>query len=126
MLRSAYLLRPPKALIVLSALFTVDLGVVGAQGGTVTPLARNVWMFAFGLFVAWWIAGDRRQRSYAAPFEFEAAIFYAWPVLLPYYLYRTRGGNGLLLTLGVYGLFFGPALVGGIAGGVVEAVYHVP
>jgi hypothetical protein len=35
-------------------------------------------------------------------------MFFAWPVVLPYYFYRTRGGLGLIAALGVFLLFFAP------------------
>lgn len=45
------------------------------------------------------------------PFEFDAFMFFAWPVLLPFYLYRTRRRRGLMIAAGVYLLNSIPSVV---------------
>jgi hypothetical protein len=36
-------------------------------------------------------------KDLGLPFEFEAFVFFAWPIALPYYLVKSRGSRGLLL-----------------------------
>jgi len=50
------------------------------------------------LFVALWVYLDRQGRHLSLPFEFEAFVFFAWPIILPYYLVKSRGARGLLLA----------------------------
>jgi hypothetical protein len=126
MLRFTHFLDPRIGLIVLSALFAFDYGILAAQGESVNPLASILWSYGCGLIVAWWVAEDRRKSNYSAPFEFEAAMFFVWPVLLPYYFYQTRGGKGVLLTIAVYGLVFGPVFVGGFVARMAYVLNHVP
>ena len=38
----------------------------------------------------WWVYFDRRRRRYHTIFEFEAFVFFAWPIVMPYYLFKTR------------------------------------
>jgi len=57
-------------------------------------------------------APDRRARAFDVPFEFDAFVFWAWPVVVPYYLYRSRGGRGLLLALSICGLYRVPYWAG--------------
>jgi len=49
------------------------------------------------LLVATWVYFDRQGRDLRLPFEFEAFVFFAWPIALPYYLVKSRGPRGLLL-----------------------------
>jgi hypothetical protein len=126
MLRSTHFLDPRIGLFALSALFAFDYGILAAQGESVNPIASILWNYGCGLIVAWWVAEDRRKRKFSAPFEFEAAMFFAWPVLLPYYFYQTRGGKGVLLAIAVYCLVFGPAVVGGIVGRMAYILNHAP
>jgi len=58
---------------------------------------------------------DRRKRGFRVPFEFDAFVFFAWPIVVPYYLYRTRGARGLLLAAGFYALVILPLVVGIVA-----------
>jgi hypothetical protein len=48
------------------------------------------------------------------PFEFDAFVFFGWPVVVPYYLYRTRGGRGLIVTAAVYTLYVIPEVISAI------------
>ena len=73
-----------------------------------------LWSFAFQLMLAFWVHFDRRVRGFKAPFEFDVFVFLAWPFVIPYYAYKTRGRRGLLLGAGVWGLFIMPFLVAAI------------
>jgi len=75
---------------------------------------QGLWMILFGLILTWWLYADRQVRRFSAPYEFETFAFFAWPVVVPYYLYRTRGRRGLALIFGVGGLFIAPYLVAAI------------
>jgi hypothetical protein len=51
--------------------------------------------------VAWWVEGDRKAKGISAPFEYSAFMFFVWPVLAPYYLFKSRRWRGLALGLGL-------------------------
>jgi hypothetical protein len=71
----------------------------------------SLWRFGFALILIVWLQGDRRAREFAVPYEFDAFVFWAWPVVAPYYLYRTRGRRGVLTAVGVWGLYIVPTFV---------------
>jgi hypothetical protein len=73
---------------------------------------HTTWNFAFffGVLLAWWVHSDRRARGVEMPFEFEALVVFLWPIVLPYYLYRTRGWWGLLLGGGFWVLYLVPSV----------------
>jgi hypothetical protein len=70
-----------------------------------------LWGLEFQALLAVWVRMDRRRRNMSLPFEFDAFVFFAWPVAFPYYLYRTRHKQGLAVTAAVYTLYFAPAVI---------------
>jgi hypothetical protein len=75
---------------------------------------RVLWTILFGLILTWWVYADRSGRDFRLPFEFEYFVLFAWPVVVPYYLYRRSRWRGLLFGLGILGLYFVPYLASAI------------
>ncbi len=114
-MRAASLLSPPGLwLIAITALFAVEFSFLSAYGEDVPRNTELLWNFAFSYVMAWWVHHDRRIRGFSVPFEFDAFVFFGWPIAVPYYLWRTRGRRGVLLSLGVWALFFIPGLVAAV------------
>jgi hypothetical protein len=59
----------------------------------------------FGLGVAWWIHTDSRRLGIRELIDQGWFVYLGWPVVLPYYLFRTRGGRGALTLLGLVSLY---------------------
>jgi hypothetical protein len=95
-------------LIVLATIFTVGRSFVAIHSLAAPEAAELLWTFEFRLVLAWWVRFDRQGRGFSVPFEFDAFVFFAWPIMVPYYLYRTRGRRGLFLATGIYGLHLIP------------------
>lgn len=74
----------------------------------------TIWNLLFQLILCWWIQLDRRSRKLAVPFEFDAFLFFCWPVLMPYYFLRTRGARGLLPTAAVFAMAIMPFVIAAI------------
>jgi hypothetical protein len=99
-------------LVALTAVFALGLSICAAYR-TVNPQASELlWQFEFRLLLTWWVRADRRARDFSVPFEFDAFVFWAWPIVVPYYLYRSRGARGLLLALGIWWLYAVPYWAG--------------
>lgn len=101
-------------LITLTAIFAVATSVFAVRGTGAPETAQSLWMFEFRLILTWWVYCDRQARGFGVPHEFDAFVFWAWPFVVPYYLYRTRGGMGLLSSVGIYGLYAVPSLARGV------------
>jgi hypothetical protein len=67
-----------------------------------------LWSLSWQALLACWVHFDRRSRLFKPPFEFDAFVFFAWPFVLPYYLYKTRGARGLLFFATIFALFLVP------------------
>jgi hypothetical protein len=108
--RPSLVWHPVAWLITLTILFSVDNGIFTYRGEDVPLTTESLWILSFGVTVMWWVHSDRRARGFGAPFEFDAFVFFLWPILVPYYLYRTRGRAGLALAVGVGLLYLVPAI----------------
>lgn len=59
------------------------------------------WRFIIPLLIANWILVDARQRRQKTCYDYDAFQFWAWPLLSPIYLVRTRGWRALWPLLAV-------------------------
>ena len=72
---------------------------VGAASGEPISLGTSIaYRIAISVILASWVAADARARRQSLCYDIDTFIFFAWPVVLPCYLLRTRG-FGALLTL---------------------------
>ena len=108
-------------LIILTAVFAIGLSILVVQGSSLRPQATEVlWTFEFRTLLAIWVRINRSNRSLSLPFEFDAFVFFAWPVAVPYYLYRIRGRRGLFLSAAIYGLYVTPEVIAAIVAASVR------
>jgi hypothetical protein len=73
-------------LILLTVIFTSFGGVLGLNHLRVPRESASLESIAQQLFVALWVYLDRQGRRLHLPYEFEAFVLFAWPIVLPYYL----------------------------------------
>ena len=102
---------PILGLCVLALLVSIYSVLAVIHGVEASDQSEYIWTFGFSLFIAWWVELDRRSYGYAAPFEFPALVFFVWPIVVPYYLYKTRGRRGLLWAAWVMLFFILPFLI---------------
>src|SRR5262245_20585369 len=65
--------------------------------------------------VGWWLQTDSRKRGYALIYDMGFFLCIAWPIVMTYYLLKTRGAKGLLIILAFVGVYVGAPIVGAIA-----------
>lgn len=85
------------------------------QQQEVSATTDTIWAFAFAILVAIWALKEPKQSEFEAPFEFGAFLYFFWPVVLPYYLMKTRGTEGLVLFFGFVAIYAAPFTSGLIA-----------
>ncbi|MBZ5696286.1 MAG: hypothetical protein LAN36_13105 [Acidobacteriia bacterium] len=103
------------ALTVLIVIDAFGFWVALSRGVQRSELAGLLWSFAIRTIAVVWLRANRRALKFSVPYEFDAFAFAAWPLVVPYYLYRTRGGRGLLLAAKIGGLIAVPYLVAALA-----------
>jgi hypothetical protein len=77
------------------------------------PAAATL-LFTVGLLwaVGWWLRTDRRRRGVLSVYDLGFFLFLAWPIVMPYYLIKTRGAKGLLVMLGFVAAYVGAEIIG--------------
>ena len=89
-------------LSVLMAVYGFYLGTLEEEVGLSLATA---WFLMFSVLVALWVGGE--SRASVPAFDWPAYVFIAWPFVLPFYFWKTRGPEGLATYAGLYGLCFG-------------------
>lgn len=62
--------------------------------------------------MGWWLRTDTRIRGIAWLYDMGLFLYLAWPLVMPYYLVKSRGAKGLLVVLGFVGAYIGALIVG--------------
>lgn len=66
----------------------------GAYGLQPSSAFRALYFAATAWAMAWWFVEDRRARGLAVSIDYGWFALWAWPLVLPYHLFRTRGWRG--------------------------------
>jgi hypothetical protein len=62
--------------------------------------------------IGWWLQKDSREHGIAWVYDMGLFLYMAWPLIMPYYLFKTRGVKALLTIL-----IFGAVHLGALAAG---------
>ncbi len=65
-----------------------------------------VFSVALASTMASWAISDARKRGYRVCYDFDTFVFCAWPLVLPIYLFQTRGARAFLTILCFLGICF--------------------
>jgi len=78
-----------------------------------TPAGYSLLHWAAQLWIiGWWLRTDSRKRGLEWIYDLGFFLVIAWPLVMPYYLVKSRGAKGLLVVLGFVGVYFGATIVG--------------
>ncbi len=93
---------PIATLIILVALGVTVEVILAYHGEAISESTSFLWDVCFAYCVVLWIEKDRKSKSISAPFEYQAFVFFFWPLVVPYYLFQTRGWSGLVQGIGLF------------------------
>jgi hypothetical protein len=65
-------------------------GALGSPSGT-PALAAVLASMLFLSSMVLWVLADARLRHRTLPYDFGSFVFFAWPLVVPIYLFSTRG-----------------------------------
>src|SRR6266850_7590918 len=78
-----------------------------------TPAAYSLLHWATQLWIiGWWLRTDSRKRGVVWVYDPGFFLCIGWPLVMPYYLVKSRGAKGLLVVLGFIGAYVGATIVG--------------
>ena len=60
---------------------------------------------ALPLIVASWVMADAHKRGRRLCYDYDAFVFFAWPIVVPVYLFQTRGARAFLTLLCFAGIW---------------------
>lgn len=87
-------------------------GIYLASGLEPPALFTFTYTLTFLWIVGWWWRADQRKRRVEWVFDMGLFLYVAWPLVLSYYLLKSRGTKGLLVALGFVGVYIGAVVVG--------------
>ena len=98
--------------------FTYGL-YLGAQTEPPSIFVLLDWICMLWIF-GWWLRSDSRKRGVAPIYDLGLFLYVAWPIVLPYYLVKTRGTKGLLFILAFAAVWLGAAMLGAIVAAMIS------
>lgn len=106
-------LTTPTALLYIFLTFTqVVTGIYVASGFEPPALFTAIVFLGFIWIMGWWLRTDSGKREFRWVYDMGLFLYVAWPIVLPYYLFKTRGARGLLVILGFVGAYIAAAVIG--------------
>ena len=107
--------------LVLITLFLSATGIgiaevlLNSKGDLVSDSTQTLWALIFFILTIAWTMADAKINNIEKPFDYGFLLYIFWPIAFPYYLYTTRGLDGLVLFIGFISLWVGPWLAGLVA-----------
>jgi hypothetical protein len=92
----------------------VYLGAQLEPPGAFTLLSWLIFLWVVG----WWMRTDSGKRGDASVYDMGFFLYIAWPLVMSYYLVKTRRARGLLVILGFTGAYIGAAIIGILLSGL--------
>src|SRR5919112_4206686 len=71
-------------------------GIYDASGVEPPPAYHVLYPLGLLWAVGWWLMRDSRKRGVKWVFDMGLFLYLAWPIIMPYYLFKTRGVKGFL------------------------------
>jgi len=95
-------------ILLLSILLCVVESMLNVQGKEVSAYAQRTWDIVFLIFTMLWVYYDSERKDFDRPFDFGLFIYVFCPIVLPWYLVKSRGIEGMILLVGFIGLWLAP------------------
>jgi hypothetical protein len=105
----------PTALLYIYLVITQMIaGFYLARGIELPP--TYIYLYPLGLIwiIGWWLERDSRRHGVAWVFDMGLFLYIAWPFIMLYYLFKTRGVRALFVILAFVAIYLG-AFVTGVA-----------
>ena len=100
---------------VVCAFCSIAVGLYALAEVQPSPLAEMLVMYMPAVAVVLWADRDARRTGVVRVHDWGLFLWLAWPVLLPWYVFRTRGPRGWRLLLVLLLLAFSPWIVASLA-----------
>jgi hypothetical protein len=116
---------PLKSVFVTTVATSTVAVIYGLLGVHPSPLPALIMAFAPLISVIVWVQSDARFHRFATIQDLGLFVYLLWPVVLPWYVIKTRGARAWTLALLLVGAVFAPrvfALAGALWHDVARVV----
>jgi hypothetical protein len=108
MRRLLSLITSPAGLLYIFLLVTQPaFGLYTARGIEPPGLFRLLYSLCFLWIIGWWLQRDSRERGFSLVYDMGFFLLIAWPIIMPYYLFKTRGPKAFLTLLAFLAVYLG-------------------
>jgi hypothetical protein len=98
-------------LAVLVFLYHVGIGIYHALGLESLPAFEFLYTGTFLCGVVWWLKDEVRKYQITPVYCLGLLVSVGWIFLIPYWLFKTRGGRGVIPLFALIGVFLAAQLV---------------
>lgn len=95
----------PTAMLWLYALAECIATGLRPSGEGISKHADLAGAYGLGLVISAWVMADARKRRRELCYDYDSFVFFAWPFLVPVYLFQTRGARAFLTLLCFAGIW---------------------
>ncbi len=82
------------------------------EGEELSRATWGLWGFVYVILVGTWVLYDGKSGDFEKPFDFGLFLYLFLPVLLIYYLVKTRGHEGVMTYAGFVAIYLLPEFAG--------------
>ncbi len=93
-------------IVLISILFSTQQFYMGITDRESSDNIFTLWMVLFIVLISMWCQKDQSEGEASSNIGFMAFLF--WPIVLPYYLLKTRGVEGAVTFVGFTTLYISP------------------
>jgi hypothetical protein len=93
----------------------IGLGVYVVTEGDAPSGFTLASKLGFLWIVGWWMRYDSRRRGIGWVYDMGLFLYVLWPLVMAYYLVKSRGVRGLLVVLGFLVTYVGAYMFGALA-----------
>ena len=86
----------PTLMLWLFAVAFALASAISSDGAGMPKRAELASSVALPLVVSSWVMADARKRGRQLCYDFDSFVYFAWPVVVPVYLFQTRGARAFL------------------------------
>ncbi len=97
-------------ILISSFVLTIYGAVLGFREFDISNTLYTTWFFVFSVAIAYWANADAINKNELWGLDWPFYAFMFWPIVIPYYLCKTRGIDGLIQFLGFVTIYLAPFL----------------
>jgi|ERR1041385_550490 hypothetical protein len=88
-------------------LYAIAFGIASsvAPGGQLPGQADLASRLALPLIISYWVTADAQKRGRQLCYDYDSFVFFASPILVPVYLFQSRGARAFLTLLCFAGIW---------------------